>query len=132
VADTGDEDVISLMLSRCDRVHVPLPQSHRDTEKNQRTLNTKRAEWPFRFDGAPRFRSAHDRVVYRVVAALLVAALYALHQDVWFWREARPLVFGFLPVGLFYHAAYTIATSGLLWMLVRSHWPAHLEDRSHE
>ena len=37
------------------------------------------------------------------VAALLVAALYALHQDIWFWREARPLVFGFLPIGLFYH-----------------------------
>jgi len=80
-----------------------------------------------------RFRSAHDDVVYRVVAALLVtAALYVLHQDLWFWREARPLVFGFLPIGLFYHAAYTIAASGLLWMLVRLHWPAHLEDHSHE
>ena len=76
--------------------------------------------------------TTNDDVVYRVVAALLVAALYALHQDVWFWREAQPLVFGFLPVGLFYHAAYTIATSGLMWMLVRWHWPAHLEDRSHE
>ena len=76
---------------------------------------------------------SHDRVVYRVVVALLVtAALYALHQDIWFWREARPLVFGFLPIGLFYHAAYTIATSGLLWMLVRSHWPTHLEDVSRE
>ena len=62
----------------------------------------------------------------------MVAALYALHQDVWFWREARPLVFGFLPIGLFYHAAYTVATSLMLWILVRSHWPAHLEDRSHE
>jgi hypothetical protein len=41
-------------------------------------------------------------------------------------------VFGFLPIGLFYHAAYTIAASGLLWMLVRLHWPAHLEHRSHE
>ena len=44
-------------------------------------------------------------------AALIVAALYALHQDVWFWREARPLVFGVLPIGLFYHAAYTVAVS---------------------
>jgi len=30
-------------------------------------------------------------------AALIAAPLYALHQDFWFWREARPLVFGFLP-----------------------------------
>jgi hypothetical protein len=36
------------------------------------------------------------------MAALLVtAALYALHQDFWFWREARLLVFGLLPIGLF-------------------------------
>ena len=40
--------------------------------------------------------------------ALLVAALYVLHQDFWFWRDARPLVFGFLPIGLFYHAAFTV------------------------
>ena len=61
---------------------------------------------------------------------VIVAALYALHQDVWFWREARPLVFGFLPIGLAYHAAYTIACSGLLWLLVRWQWPDHLEDRA--
>jgi hypothetical protein len=62
-----------------------------------------------------------------MLALLATALLYALHQDFWFWREARPLVFGFLPIGLFYHAAYTVATSALLWMLVRWHWPAHLE-----
>ena len=66
----------------------------------------------------------------------MAAALYALHQDVWFWREARPLVFGFLPIGLFYHAAYTIAISGMRWVLVRTRWPAHLEadglSRRHE
>ena len=59
----------------------------------------------------------------------MVAALYALHQDFWNWREARPLVFGFLPIGLAYHAAYTLAVSALMWVLVRRHWPAHL-DRS--
>ena len=32
-----------------------------------------------------------------------------LHQDVWLWRSARPLVFGFLPIGLFYHACYAVA-----------------------
>jgi hypothetical protein len=62
----------------------------------------------------------------------MVAALYALHQDFWFWRVARPLVFGFLPIGLFYHAAYTLAIALLMWGLVRTHWPAHLEPVSHE
>ena len=59
---------------------------------------------------------------------LVTALVYALHQDVWFWRSARPLVLGFLPIGLFYHAAYTIAICGLMWVLVRAHWPSHLED----
>jgi hypothetical protein len=59
---------------------------------------------------------------------LVTALVYALHQDVWFWRSARPLVFGFLPIGLVYHAAYTVAICGLMWVLVRTHWPSHLED----
>ena len=63
-----------------------------------------------------------------MVAVLGVALLYALHQDFWFWRDARPLVFGFLPIGLFYHVAYTVACSVAMWMLVQRHWPAHLED----
>jgi hypothetical protein len=67
-----------------------------------------------------------------MVAALVAALLYALHQDFWVWRQARPLVFGFMPIGLFYPAAYTVAAAALLWFLVRRHWPAHLESGSHE
>jgi hypothetical protein len=63
----------------------------------------------------------------RLLLGLVVVALYALHQDVWFWRTARPLVFGFLPVGLAYHAAYCLAIAGLMWALTRLAWPAHLE-----
>ena len=40
-----------------------------------------------------------------------------LHQDVWFWRTARPLLFGFLPVGLAYHGAYCVAAALLMWTL---------------
>ena len=61
------------------------------------------------------------------VATLLIGALYVLHQDVWFWRQARPLVFGVLPVGLAYHAAFTIVTSLVLLVLVRLLWPADLD-----
>jgi hypothetical protein len=62
-----------------------------------------------------------------MVAWLVVAVMYVLHQDLWFWRAARPLVFGFLPIGLAYHAAYTIAVSVVLAWLVRRHWPSHLD-----
>jgi len=61
-----------------------------------------------------------------LIPALLL--FYALHQDIWFWREARPLVFGILPIGLFYHALYTLAVSLVAWVLIRVAWPAHLDD----
>jgi hypothetical protein len=64
----------------------------------------------------------------RAVAVAAVALLYVLHQDFWFWREARPLVLGFLPIGLFYHAVFTIASSAVLWLLVKVAWPSHLEE----
>ena len=66
----------------------------------------------------------------RVLLATMLVLLYLLHQDFWFWREARPLVFGFLPVSLFYHACFTLAVSAAMALLVRHAWPAHLEDES--
>jgi hypothetical protein len=64
----------------------------------------------------------------RLLIAAAITALYLLHQDFWFWREARPLVFGFLPVGLAYHALYCLAVTVLMWVLTRVAWPAHLES----
>jgi hypothetical protein len=66
----------------------------------------------------------------RALLVFATLALYALHQDVWNWSEARPLVFGFLPVGLFYHAAYSVAASLLLYVLVTWAWPAQLEEQA--
>ncbi len=63
----------------------------------------------------------------RSVATAALVLLYLLHQDIWFWRTARPLVFGFLPIGLFYHVAFTAAVSLVLWLMVGVMWPAHLE-----
>jgi hypothetical protein len=63
----------------------------------------------------------------RLVWFLVIFCLYALHQDVWYWTQARPLVFGFLPVGLAYHAAYCVAVAVLMWALTRLAWPADLE-----
>jgi hypothetical protein len=37
-------------------------------------------------------------------------------------------VFGFLPIGLFYHAAYTAGVSLFMWFVVRRYWPSHLEN----
>jgi len=57
---------------------------------------------------------------------LAVLVVYALHQDLWLWRSARPLVFGFVPIGLFYHAAYSVLAALLMWLLVAHAWPSRL------
>ena len=62
---------------------------------------------------------------------IAIAALYLLHQDIWFWRQARPLLFGFLPVGLAYHGAFCVAVALLMWGLTSFAWPSHLEDGEH-
>ena len=59
---------------------------------------------------------------------LLILAVYVLHQDFWNWKQAEPLVFGFLPIGLAYHAGYSIAAAILMAILVKLAWPKHLED----
>jgi hypothetical protein len=63
----------------------------------------------------------------RKAAFLAIALLALLHQDFWFWNS-RHLVFGFLPVGLAYHAGFSMAASLAMWMLVRHAWPSHLEE----
>ena len=59
--------------------------------------------------------------------SVAIFGLYTLHQDLWFWRTPRPLVFGFLPIGLAYHAAYCLAAAALMWTLTKYAWPSHLE-----
>jgi len=66
------------------------------------------------------------------VLTALAVVLYALHQDFWFWRDAKPLVFGFLPIGLAYHVGYSLAAALLMILLVRRAWPEHLERYSEE
>ena len=65
-----------------------------------------------------------------LLLTLLIVAVYLLHQDYWNWKKATPLVFGFLPIGLAYHAAYSLLASIMMAILVRFAWPAHLENLS--
>jgi hypothetical protein len=62
---------------------------------------------------------------FLVLAVLLV---YLIHQDFWNWMRVEPLLFGFLPVGLWYHAAYCLLASALMWLLVKFAWPKSLEE----
>lgn len=63
------------------------------------------------------------------IVVIATAALLGLHQDVWLWNDAR-LVLGVIPIGLAYHAAYTLAASLFLWALVRWAWPGDVLEEA--
>lgn len=63
---------------------------------------------------------------------ITVAVILAvLHQDCWNWGNSD-LVLGFMPVGLAYHAAYSVVVA-LFWALViKFAWPTRLEAWAEE
>ena len=67
-------------------------------------------------------------VMKKLLLTTLVVTLYLLHQDLWHWRVARPIVFDLFPIGYFYHLVYTVVVSLAMWLLVRVAWPSSLED----
>ena len=61
----------------------------------------------------------------KILLVVAVVVLYVLHQDIWFWRSSY-LVFGFIPIGLFYQGCFSVAAT-LLMLVVR---PAGFFDRN--
>lgn len=57
----------------------------------------------------------------------MILVVYALHQDFWNWKDGE-LVFGILPKGLAYHAAYSFLAAAMMAILVNVAWPSHLEN----
>ena len=57
----------------------------------------------------------------------LVVVLAILHYDFWYWDD-QTLVFGFMPIGLFYQALISVAAAIIWAMVVRVAWPGHLEE----
>lgn len=63
----------------------------------------------------------------RNLLIILVIALLVAHQDYWNWNDAT-LVWGWLPLGLFYHLCISLA-AGLVWFLaVTFAWPKSFSD----
>lgn len=57
----------------------------------------------------------------------LVILLVIIHQDFWFWYDDT-LVFGFIPIGLFYHALISIGASVTWYLATVYAWPEGLDD----
>ena len=57
----------------------------------------------------------------------VIVVLLILHQDNWFWTDDR-LVFGFMPIGLFYHACMSLAAGATWFWATRACWPTGLAE----
>lgn len=70
--------------------------------------------------------SSQGRFNNRSLVWLLVLALFVLHQDFWWW-DNKTLVLGFMPIGLLYHALFSVAAA-LVWALANKvAWPTEVE-----
>jgi hypothetical protein len=70
-------------------------------------------------------------IVKRVLFWIALLALVVLHHDWWFWDDGR-LIFGFLPVGLAYHAVISLAAGGLWAWAILHALSDLLEDEGEE
>ena len=57
------------------------------------------------------------KVIFALVAILLI-----LLQDNWFWDD-NTLMFGFLPIGLFWHACISIGATATWFLATKIAWP---------
>jgi len=73
------------------------------------------------------FKGNKKRPFMKIILYVMVIVLALFHQDFWNF-DNNTLVFGFLPTGLAYHAAYTIFAV-ILWLLfIKFAWPNDNED----
>ncbi len=62
----------------------------------------------------------------KLVACLFLFML-VLHQDFWWW-DNDSLIFGFMPVGLAFHALFSILCAVLGWFAIKTIWPHELDE----
>lgn len=63
----------------------------------------------------------------RKIVPLLLVLLAILHQDYWWWNSVDPLVFGFVPIGLAYHAGVSVVAACLWALAVKYCWPKDVD-----
>ena len=61
-----------------------------------------------------------------VIIFVGVLIMAVLHQDFWNWGKAD-LVLGFMPIGLAYHAGYSLVAAIFWALVVKFAWPTKLE-----
>ena len=70
------------------------------------------------------------RPAIAAILTLIFLLVLFLRHDYWNWDTPGYLLFGFLPVGLWWQALVTILASIMMWLMVRLAWPSHLEQQA--
>lgn len=65
-----------------------------------------------------------------VALMLAVLAVLVLRHDYWNWNTPGYLLFGFLPVGLWWQAGVSVLASVMMALMVRYAWPGKLEEEA--
>ena len=75
--------------------------------------------------------SVHSQTVPMRTFWLFFLVLFFLHQDFWYWSDESLVGLG-MPIGLFYHALFSISCSALgVWAVTRA-WPIEWEKYAEE
>jgi hypothetical protein len=64
------------------------------------------------------------KVIWGMVILLLI-----LHQDNWLW-ENTTLVFGFMPIGLLYHAGISMVAAFTWFLATQFAWPEFASEEA--
>ena len=68
------------------------------------------------------------RPAIAALLTLIFLLVLFLRHDYWNWDTPGYLLFGFLPVGLWWQSLVTILASIMMWLMVKLAWPYHLEE----
>lgn len=64
----------------------------------------------------------------RLIAIFIFLLLVVAHQDFWWWHTHEPLIFGFIPIGLAWHAGISLSAAALGAFAVKFCWPTEIEQ----
>ena len=64
----------------------------------------------------------------RLIISGLVLLLIILHQDNWNWENSN-LMFGVIPVTLFYQICISVGAAAVWFLAIKIAWPDDLEDK---
>ena len=85
-------------------------------------MTVRRRDLPSTAPRAAERGSAASKLAWGFVIVLAI-----VHYDFWFWHDTT-LVFGFMPIGLAFHALISVLAGVAWWLVAKYAWPSWVEE----